>query len=60
LKICGEVVEDLVGGLAPDEWAGVVVPVLDPFVDVVAELGDGVMGGAAQLLGGEFGELRST
>jgi hypothetical protein len=40
LEICGEVVEDLVGGLAPHEGAGVGVPVFDPVVDVAAEFGD--------------------
>ena len=36
MEIVGEVVEDLVGGLAPGEGAGVLVPVLDPTVDVAA------------------------
>ena len=56
MEIVGEVVEDLVGGLAPDEGPGVGVPVFDPVGDVAAECGDGVVGGAAQFLGGQLGE----
>lgn len=39
--------EDVFGGLLPDEWFGVVVPVLDPELDGVNELVDTVEGAAA-------------
>lgn len=35
-----DLVDDLVGGLGPDEGAGVLVPVVDPLVDGVGEVGD--------------------
>jgi hypothetical protein len=56
VKISGEVVENVVGCLAPDERAGVVVPVFDPIVDIASELSDVVVGGAPKFLGGQFGE----
>jgi hypothetical protein len=56
LAVGGEVVEDLVGGLGPDEWLRVGVPFVDPFPDVGFEFDDGAVGGAAEFAGGEFGE----
>lgn len=41
LAICGEVVEDRVGGLVPDERLGVVVPVGDPGADRRDQLSNG-------------------
>ena len=54
LHICGHGVEDFVGGLVPHERSGVVVPVLDPGVDGVLELGDAAVGAAFGPFGGEF------
>jgi hypothetical protein len=48
LAVGGEGVEDLVGGLGPDEWFGVGVPFVDPFADVGFEFGDAVVCGAAE------------
>jgi len=39
----GEVVQDLVGGLGPDERLRVLVPLGDPLVDVGFEFGDAVV-----------------
>jgi DNA-binding Lrp family transcriptional regulator len=41
-----EAFEDLFGGLVPHEGGGVVVPLLDPGVDVRGEFFDGAVGGA--------------
>jgi hypothetical protein len=56
LKISGEGVEDLVGGLLPHERLGVVVPGLDPGSDVGFEGLDARVGAAADLLVGEVAE----
>jgi hypothetical protein len=37
--VFGDRVEDLIGGLGPDEWSGVLVPGLDPCLDVFVEGG---------------------
>jgi hypothetical protein len=44
LKIAGEVVEDLVGGLGPHKRLGVLVPGRRPGGDVGLQLGDAAMG----------------
>ena len=36
--------EDLFGGLGPDEWLGIGVPVRDPVADVVLQGLDGSVG----------------
>jgi hypothetical protein len=46
--------EDLVGGLGPDEGLGVVVPGVDPGADVGVELTDRAVRSAARLLGRQF------
>jgi hypothetical protein len=44
LAVVGEVVEDLVSGLGPDEGFGVGVPFVDPFADVGFQFGDAAVG----------------
>jgi hypothetical protein len=44
LAVGGEVVEDLVGGLGPDEGVGIGVPFIDPAADVGFEFGDAAVG----------------
>lgn len=56
IAVCGEGVEDLVGGLGPDEGFGVGVLDVDPLADVGFEFGDAAVGGAAEFAVGEFGE----
>jgi hypothetical protein len=56
LAVCGEGVEDLVGGLGPDEWFRVGVPGLDPGSDVGFEGGDAAVGGSAEFAVGQLGE----
>ena len=51
-----ETVEDLVGGLVPDEWFRVVVPGFDPVVEICGECGDALVCGSLQQLAGEFTE----
>src|SRR5215210_9007206 len=46
--------DDLLGGLVPDERLRVVVPVLDPRLDGVDQIGDAGEGGAAQTAVGEL------
>ena len=46
LAVGGEGVEDLVGGLGPDEDFGVFVPFVDPSTDVGFEFGDTAVRGA--------------
>jgi hypothetical protein len=46
LAVGGEAVEDLVGGLVPDERFGVVVPVGDPGADRGDEVADGAVAAA--------------
>ena len=48
--------DDLVGGLVPDEWLGVVVPVGDPGADRGDEIADGAVGAALDPLAGQLGE----
>jgi hypothetical protein len=54
--VVGEVVEDLVGGLDPDEGFRVGVPRIDRGGDVGFEGFDAAVAAAAQLAAGEFGE----
>lgn len=48
--------QDVVSGLGPDEWPGVLVPLGDPLADAGFEFGDAAVGGAAELAIGELGE----
>jgi hypothetical protein len=50
LAVCGDGLEDVVGGF------GAGVPRLDPGVHVGFEVGDAVVGGAAEFAVGELGE----
>src|SRR4029450_5008865 len=56
MKISGQVVEELVGGLGPDERLGILVPRLDPSPKVGLQLGDAAVGRAPQLAVGQAGE----
>ena len=56
LAVGGEGVQDLVGGLGPDERLGVPVPLVDPLTDIGLQLGDIAVGGPAQLAAGQLGE----
>lgn len=56
LAVAGEGVEDLVGGLGPDEGLGVSVPLVDPAAQVSFEFDHAAMGRAAQFAVGQFGE----
>jgi hypothetical protein len=51
--VVGEAFEDLLRGLVPDERDRVLVPVVDPRLDVGGELFDAAVGGSLQLLGGQ-------
>src|SRR5580700_6314771 len=51
-EVVGQRIQDLVGGLGPGEWPGVVVPGDDPFPDVMFQgLHGGVHTTADQLVG---------
>lgn len=52
----GDAFDDLGGGPGPYEWFGVVVPVLDPPVDAVSELGHGPEAGVGERFAGQHGE----
>jgi hypothetical protein len=51
LAVVGGGFKALVGGLGPDEWLGLLVPLVDPRTDVGLEFGDG---------GGLTGEARGS
>ena len=48
--------EDLVGGLFPDEWFRVVVPVFDPGIEGVLKVFHGFERGVGESFSGEDGE----
>src|SRR5262252_9081792 len=56
MKISGDAVQDLISGLGPYKWPGVVVPGAGPGPEVCFEFFDAAVGGAAELAVGQFGE----
>src|SRR5215471_4051614 len=56
MKISGDAVQDLVGGLGPYKWPGVVVPGVDPGPEVCFKLADVAVGRPAELAVGQLGE----
>jgi len=56
LAVSGEGFEDLVGGLGPYDWFGILVPVLGPGDDVAFEFCDRAVGRALQFTAGQFSE----
>ncbi len=56
VEISGEVVEDLVGGLVPDERTRILVPVVDPALDGSGQVGHAAVGAAPHPFRGQFRE----
>src|SRR5665647_2465589 len=56
VTVTGDRLEDLVGGLGPDEGARVFVPVRQPVADVGAQLAHRTVDAAARLARGQLGE----
>jgi hypothetical protein len=54
--VCGELFEDLAGGLGPHVGLGVRILVLDPILDVGVERLDGTVCRALQLAGCQLAE----
>ena len=56
LMVAGDRLEDLVGGLGPDEGARVFVPMRQSVADVGVELAHRTVDAAPQLAGGQLGK----
>jgi hypothetical protein len=52
--IPGDGFKNLIGGLGPHVWAGIVVPGVDPGTDVFVERRNRAVRGASELFGGEL------
>ena len=57
--VCSEGVEDVIGGLRPDERLEVLVPLVDLAADVPFEFGDAALGRAAEFAAVKLDEVES-